>query len=145
MGFNDAWRGWLVRLQTLGSGGKTHRPTRFRSDIDVCRYVQDELTRGLPADWFFRSRGGPMEWVIEPRVRSPDSLEDDYILEVSGDRRSFILYYGNAPSGYFGIHHALFTALVISAERLSSSSLADSIGHVIANRKLYPMNTWTLT
>lgn len=145
MRFTQVWRSWLATLLERRAGGKRPVSSRFRSDFDVCCYVQEELTRGLPADWNFHQRGSLMEWRIEMRRHSINSLEDDYILEVSGDRRFFILYYGNAPSGGFGIHHVLYTAMVVTAERLSSISLSECIRHLLANRQRYPMNTWTLT
>ncbi|HAB15871.1 MAG TPA: hypothetical protein DCE44_05420 [Verrucomicrobiales bacterium] len=121
------------------------KPSRFRTADEVCLYVDDQLTETLPSDWKCQRKGSKLEWSIEPKVRAQNSLEDDYILEVSGDYRFFILYFGNSSSGIDGVGQAMLTAVVLTSEALSSCSLASAVKRMIEQRDYYKLNMWSLT
>jgi len=117
------------------------RQPRFQTGVEVQRYVDDQLTNGLPSNWSYRRGQHPLEWHIEPRVRT-DKVAGfvDYILEVSGDYRLFILYYGNTDAGC--CIRYLSTAMVMTSEHLSEYSLTKAVTHIIEHCQL---NTWGLT
>lgn len=139
---------WKRRLQGEGlSGADNHprRPARFLTEEEVCRYVDEQLHDGLPADWSHHRDAQLLQWRIAPRVCQANALDEDYVLEVTGDYRLFILYYDNAPSGCEGISHSLWTAVVITSEHLSECSLAQAVTHLIQHMDRYRLNIWTLT
>jgi len=121
------------------------RSSRFRTEEEACRYVDDQLRDGLPPDWVYHKEKHSLEWHIAPRERKASPLGEGYVLQVSGDYHLFILYYGNAPSGFAGISHSLWTAVVITSERLSDCSLAQAVTHLITHSDRFRQNIWTLT
>lgn len=145
MRFKDYWYGfWAWRsLRPRKSPPVTSR-VRFRNAEGVGAYVDRELTAALPNDWAYQ-RITDLEWIIAPKTRSPDSLEDDYRLDVSGDFRSFILYFGNSSAGCDYVHHSMLTAVVLRSSSLSSCSLGSAVTRMIENRDRYRLNMWTLT
>ena len=145
MGFAKTWKRWLEGRSTSDSNSLPRRQSRFQTDAEVRNYVDEQLTNGLPSDWSYHRDRHSLQWRIEPRVRKTNSLDDDYVLEVSGDYRLFILYYGNSSSGCGGISHGLWTAMVIGSERLSDYSLAEAVTHLINNIDHFPLNMWSLT
>ncbi|MBL9171892.1 MAG: hypothetical protein JNL10_00025 [Verrucomicrobiales bacterium] len=121
------------------------RPSRFRSADEVCRYVDDQMAAALPGDWKYQRRGGRLEWEIAPRQRDPHSCEDDYLLEVSGEYRFLILYFGNSSAGCDIVGHSMLTAVVLTSESLSSCSLGTAVQRMIERRSHFRLNMWSLT
>jgi hypothetical protein len=136
---------WLQRLGLFNANDPPCRSSRFGTEQEACRYVDDQLRNGLPPEWTYHKGMPALQWRIEPRELRGNSLDEGYILEVSGDYRFFILYYGNAPAGCHGISHSLWTAAVINSERLADCSLAKAVNHLIAHPDRFPQNIWSLT
>ena len=116
-------------------------PSQFQSDVDVERYVEEQLAKGVPSDWSYQRCDQGLEWHIEPRVRA-DKVAGwvDYILCVSGDWRFFIFYYGNTDAGC--APQVLSKAMVITSVELRYRPLAEAVSYVIRNCEL---NNWGLT
>lgn len=111
----------------------------FSIPPEVVAYVHEQLSRALAEPWTFeRASGAPLQW----RIFRPKDDGQDYLLEVSGDLRYFLIYWGNSSAGAFGLHHALLNASVIHAAMLERFPLAESVAHVIARRE---PNWWNLT
>lgn len=140
-GFGKTWKRWLQRGDRPNPDGLPRRQPRFQTDEEVQRYVDNQLTNGLPSNWSYRRGRRSLKWHIEPRVRT-DKVAGFvvYILEVSSDYRLFVLYYGNTDAGC--CFHRLSTAMVMPSEYLSEYSLIKAVTHVIDHCKL---NRWGLT
>ena len=135
------WAWWSLRPR---KSAPVTSHGRFRNVGEVSAYVDRELTAALPNDWAYQ-RNTDLEWVIAPKTRPPDSQEDDYRLEVSGDFRTFILYFGNSSAGCDYIDTLMLTAVVLRSGSLASRSLGFAVTRMIENRDQYRLNMWTLT
>ena len=126
---------------TSESGSQPRREAHFKSDAEVRRYVDEQLTKGLPPGWSYRGGEGCLAWHIEPCV-PPAGFAGivDYILEVSGDYRFFILYYGNTDAGVSVCRP--MTALVMTCDHLPFCSLREAFVEVIKHQR---PNEWGLT
>jgi hypothetical protein len=136
MGLGERLKRWFRGGVATGPATYQRSPMQFDSDADVERYVESQLTKGLPPDWSLRRDKGLLVWrIVAEGLR-------DFILQVSSDRKFFILYHGNSDAGGLSLHHVLLNAKVIKSDTLCYFSLAEAVADVIGSCE---PNQWGLT
>lgn len=141
MGIGRTLKRWFLGRDIPHSAVPPRSGPHFQEYRELEKYVEDQLATGLPSNWAYRRGEHPLAWHIEPQVRTDKVAGTvDYILEVSGDYRYFIFYYGNSDAGI--CIRFLSTAMVMTSEHLRRYPLAKAVNEVIERCQV---NTWGLT